>query len=241
MKRLHTILGLPLLFICGMAHAQPATGLRAEVFGGFDATSLDHEMPIGALSGAGPMPGIWMGPVPLDGTGLTYGVGIGYDVAVGSRFSVGIDGEYSDASTKMYQDPVRNSTVVIQNPSNAQVQARRDLALGRDLYIGGRITLPVSRIFNAYVKVGYTNLRVNDTQTVSILRLPTGPLSPFLTPFAPQVIATTVVRNVDGVRFGVGGQMAVRGRLYTMLEYRLSTYSADISRNQVIAGVGLRF
>ncbi len=88
----------------------------------------------------------------------------------------------------------------------------------RDLYIGGRLTAAVSPTVNLYGKVGYTNARLTD-----------------------EFGGTKVSGNGDGVRLGVGAQVALSGPVYGLLEYRYSNYEANMTRNQVLAGVGFRF
>ena len=47
--------------------------------------------------------------------------------------------------------------------------------------------------------------------------------------------------NYNGVRASVGAQVRVSGPLYGALEYRYSNYEANLSRHQVLAGIGYRF
>ncbi len=95
---------------------------------------------------------------------------------------------------------------------------RAVISTGRDLYAGARITAAVNPKLNLYGKVGYTNAR---------LKL--------------DVNGATAADNADGVRFGLGAQLGMGGNSYALVEYRYSNYEAGISRNQVLAGLGLRF
>ena len=93
------------------------------------------------------------------------------------------------------------------------------LKAGRDLYAGARVTAAVNRTLNLYGKVGYTNARISG-----------------------EINGDDVGgENFDGVRFGIGGQFAFTDRSYVSLEYRYSHYGDNFSRNQVLAGLGVRF
>ncbi|MBB3953680.1 outer membrane protein [Novosphingobium sediminicola] len=92
------------------------------------------------------------------------------------------------------------------------------LEFGRDLYAGGRITVAATRNVNLYAKVGYANLRSIETL---------GPLG--------------VTGNGDGVRFGGGAQYLFDKNFYASVEYRYTNYQANVSRNQVLTGIGYRF
>jgi outer membrane immunogenic protein len=85
---------------------------------------------------------------------------------------------------------------------------------GRDLYAGGRIGFVVGNSTLIYGKGGYTNARVSFSGTGV---------------------------NFDGYRIG-GGVEHDFGRFYGKVEYRYSRYEdADLNRDQVVAGVGVRF
>ena len=91
---------------------------------------------------------------------------------------------------------------------------------GRDLYAGGRVTVQASKNINFYAKVGYTNTRV--------------------TTVIDQGIVSSLSENYGGVRVGAGTQIHVSGPLYGSLEYRYSNYKWNLSRHQVLAGIGYR-
>ncbi|MFM6829077.1 MAG: porin family protein [Novosphingobium sp.] len=95
---------------------------------------------------------------------------------------------------------------------------RVSLSTGRDLYAGARVTAAVNPKLNLYGKVGYTNARIKGT-----------------------VNNTSESANGDGVRLGLGAQLGMGGNSYGLVEYRYSNYEAGFSRNQVLAGFGLRF
>jgi outer membrane immunogenic protein len=86
---------------------------------------------------------------------------------------------------------------------------------GRDLYVGGRIGFVALPNTLVYAKGGLTNARVNVDGLGSV--------------------------NTDGYRFG-GGIERNFGRFYGKVEYRYSRYEEiDLNRDQVMAGLGIRF
>jgi outer membrane immunogenic protein len=85
---------------------------------------------------------------------------------------------------------------------------------GRDFYAGGRIGFVVGDSTLIYAKGGYTNARVTFSGTGA---------------------------NFDGWRVG-GGVEHDFGRFFGKVEYRYSRYEdADLNRDQVVAGLGVRF
>jgi outer membrane immunogenic protein len=85
---------------------------------------------------------------------------------------------------------------------------------GRDLYAGGRVGFVVGDSTLIYGKGGYTNARVTFGGAGA---------------------------NFDGYRVG-GGVEHDFGRFYGKVEYRYSRYDdAELNRDQVVAGVGIRF
>ena len=91
----------------------------------------------------------------------------------------------------------------------------------RDLYAGGRIGYVVGGNNLLYVKAGYTNARFNVDGTATGVNLANG--------------------NLDGVRVGAGIEHQLSNRAFVKTEYRYSNYEQGVSRNQLLAGVGLRF
>ena len=92
-----------------------------------------------------------------------------------------------------------------------------DIDAARDIYVGGRATFALNESFNLYVKGGYTNQRVK-----------------------VEAFGTSDSTNFDGFRAGLGAQYNLGG-FYIGGEYRYSNYEDDLSRNQVMALVGVRF
>jgi outer membrane immunogenic protein len=92
------------------------------------------------------------------------------------------------------------------------------ITAGIDLYAGGRITGAVADNVNVYVKAGYTAFRIKATA---------GGVSDSGT--------------ADGLRAGLGLQVAVGGKAYVGAEYRYSNYEAGLTRHQAVATLGTRF
>ena len=143
----------------------------------------------------------------INGDGIVFGLGAGYDFAVGTGSSIGIDVEASEST----------ADVDITDGTDTA-----EISIGRDLYVGGRFTFAAGENANVYVKAGYTNARVRATFDDG-----TGPVSDSA--------------NADGVRGGIGVQVAVGGNAYIGGEYRYSNYEADFSRHQAVAILGFRF
>lgn len=110
------------------ASAAVKTGGRIEAVTGYDNVSID----------AG-------GGVNVDASGVTYGLGAGYDFAAGKKVAIGIDVEGTMATTDL--DPTPTDSIKAK----------------RDLYAGGRLTAALSDKVNLYFKAGYTNARFRAT------------------------------------------------------------------------------
>ncbi|MDE1915609.1 MAG: porin family protein [Sphingomonadales bacterium] len=89
---------------------------------------------------------------------------------------------------------------------------------GRDLYVGGRATFSLTPMTNLYAKVGFADARIS-----------------------ANVPGLYMAGNHDGVRFGVGAQQSLAPHVYALLEYRHTSYQDNLSRNQLLTGIGLRF
>ena len=88
------------------------------------------------------------------------------------------------------------------------------VSAGRDLYAGARLGVVVPGSNLVYGKGGYTNARVSFAGTGE---------------------------NYDGYRLGAGVERNF-GKFYGKIEYRYSRYEeVDLNRDQVVAGVGIRF
>jgi outer membrane immunogenic protein len=91
----------------------------------------------------------------------------------------------------------------------------------RDLYVGGRVGYVVGGNNLLYAKAGYTNARFTVDGTQTGLTLAQG--------------------NLDGVRAGAGIEHQLGSHTFVKAEYRYSNYEQGVSRNQLVAGFGVRF
>ena len=164
-------------------------GPRAEVLVGYDALRVDLE-DFGIDD-------------KLKDNDLMYGIGAGYDFAVSPSVSAGVDVELSGSN---------NDADFDDDGSNAEIRT------GRDIYAGGRVTIPVSSVANLYAKAGYTNLKVKG-----------------------EVDGVDDSFNLDGWRLGAGGQFEIGRGAYVGGEYRYSNYESDVTRHQFAATLGTRF
>jgi outer membrane immunogenic protein len=110
------------------ASAAVKSGGRIEAITGYDRVSID----------AG-------GGANVDASGVTFGIGAGYDFAAGEKVLIGLDVEATEATTDL--DPTPTDRVSAK----------------RDLYAGGRLTTALSDKVNLYFKAGYTNARLKGT------------------------------------------------------------------------------
>lgn len=132
--------------------------------------------------------------------GVLYGIGAGYDFGLSNGAALGVDVEATDSTTR-------------------ESNAGGTLNAKRDLYAGGRVSLPIdANNSNVYLKAGYTNAR---------FRVSNGLVS--------------ASDNLDGYRLGAGAQFSLNGKAYIGGEYRYSNYENDVSRHQLAATIGTRF
>lgn len=126
-------------------------------------------------------------------TGFLYGLAAGHDWAAGP-VRLGIEGEAAG--------------------STARGQAGgREQAVGRGLYAGVRLGVPMGRRVLLYAKGGYANGRFS------------GPVN----------------YTGDGWRIGGGGEVATTGKLFLRAEFRYSDYGRVARGQQAVAMVGWRF
>ncbi|HEU0098758.1 MAG TPA: porin family protein [Allosphingosinicella sp.] len=144
-------------------------------------------------------------------SGIVYGIGAGYDFKIAPKVELGIDLS-ADLSTMEECE-----TGVLLPNDKACLDAGRDLAAAIRLgyKVGDRGTL--------YALAGYTNARFRFDYTT------------------PAGVTTRDGRNLDGFRLGAGYQHGFGEKMYGKVEYRYSNYEADVTRHQVLLGVGVNF
>jgi outer membrane immunogenic protein len=143
--------------------------------------------------------------------GVVYGIGLGYDLAVSPTAFVGVDLSLDDSNMKECE-----TSAILANDEAC-------LRAGRDLAAGVRAGFNVGERGKLYALAGYTNARFRfDYKT-------------------PAGVRTSESENLDGFRIGAGFQHSISGNTYGKVEYRYSNYEQDISRHQVLFGVGVKF
>lgn len=153
-----------------------------------------------------------------DADGLLYGVGAGYDLALGDNLALGIDGEIAGSTA--------SEDYRVFGPDGSE-EVYGEGTVGRDLYVGARLTGKVADRVAVYGKFGYSNAKLSARV--------------FLPEFGPGRSETR-----DGWRAGFGGQI-LWGKLYTGLEYRYTDYGSqgfandNWKRHQLVGNVGVRF
>lgn len=149
------------------------------------------------------------------GDGVVYGGAIGYDFQMGSAV-FGPEVELTGTGTDTRARDVLAAGDEIR------------LDAGRDIYAGVRGGFVLGDSTLLYAKGGYTNTRFKESYDLG---------------------NTTIIQkqNLDGWRIGAGLEQRLNGNVYVKGEYRYSDYgrergfAPDISRHQVVAGVGIRF
>ena len=144
-------------------------------------------------------------------SGIVYGIGAGYDIAVSKKVEVGIDLS-ADLSSA---DDCVNSVIALND--RVCIDAKRDLAAAL------RLGYKVSDRGTVYALAGYTNARFRAAYTT------------------PAGVTTADSANADGLRLGAGYQHGFGEKAYGKVEYRYSNYEGDLSRHQVLFGVGMKF
>jgi len=143
--------------------------------------------------------------------GALYGGRIGYDFGVGQNVLLGIETELSDVST---DQEFFGSPIVLDD--------------GPDFYVGGRVTVRVSRRLNLYGALGHTRAR----QSFFFLIDPNQPLGP----------VGGEESYHSGYRTTVGGQFSIGRRAFLGAEYRYSDYGERfLTRGQLVGSIGFRF
>ncbi|WP_298158779.1 outer membrane beta-barrel protein [Brevundimonas sp.] len=148
--------------------------------------------------------------------GGVSGLGLGYDAKIQGRIFAGIEGNVDFATGSRCQvNPLVLAPGIFESC----------LSPGRDLSANARLGVNLGNgRTRIYGLVGYTHLELN-----SSFQINRGPATSLRSD------------NRDGVRVGAGLEHDLTDRFYGKIEYRFSDYGSDITRNQAIVGVGLRF
>jgi Opacity protein and related surface antigens len=99
---------------------------------------------------------------------------------------------------------------------------RACLKTGRDLAAVVRLGTAIGDRSKLYVFGGYTNARIRLT-------------------YDDGITSTSDGQNGDGVRVGAGYEYDLSNNLFVKAEYRYSNYESDVSRNQGVVALGVKF
>lgn len=114
-----------------------------------------------------------------------------------------------------YDRQFGNAVIGAETEITGSTAEEAGVTAGRDIYVGGRVGFVVGGSNLIYGKAGLTNARVN--------------------------IDGVGGASTDGYRFGAGVERDFGG-FYGKIEYRYSRYEEfDLNRDQVVAGIGIRF
>lgn len=194
---------VPAAFLAATAFATPAaaqlapSGPRVEVQAGWDF--LRDQEDFGGQ---------------YENDGAMIGVGAGYDIGLGA-VALGLDVELSKSDIEdvaAYAEPGVFVDAILES--------------GREVYVGGRATMPIGMRTDAFVKVGYANL-----ETKLDLEYDDG----------TNVFREIIRNKEDGLRVGAGLNYKLLGGAYLGGEYRFTSYDSDIDKHQVVASLGYRF
>jgi outer membrane immunogenic protein len=140
-----------------------------------------------------------------------YGIGVGYDYRTG-RAVLGLEAEASDSNN----DGCLSNLIT---PGD-----RLCNRTGRDLYIGARAGIVVSRNVLLFAKGGYVNTR-------------------FTSEYDPGAGGTVISAhfNLDGLRVGGGAEFTVGRNAFIRAEARYTDYLDGGNRGAILGAFGFRF
>lgn len=144
--------------------------------------------------------------------GVRIGGAIGYDVAIGRNFTIGAEAGIGFNVSGKVEETL--------GTTNVRLTSGRDIDLSLRL---GAIVTPSTLL---YVKGGYANSEYRLRTTVGGTAGPT---------------VTHTSDDNDGYRIGAGVEQMINDHVYAKAEYRYTDYGDNLSRHQVLAGVGYRF
>jgi hypothetical protein len=193
MKKIFLLAAAPVLAV---AFASPAAaqpaGFRFEAVVGYDEVSYD-------LDGAGT-------GTTEDIHGAYYGIGVGYDFPVGTSVAIGPEVEVTETTTDRDTTGTTGSSFSVRH----------------DITVGGRLTAALGNSFNAYARLGYSNMKIRNEPNNEAL-----PIN---------------FDTLGGIRGALGVQFADEdSRAYYGFELRYADYGDDVTRRQAGLVLGVRF
>lgn len=178
-------------------------------------------------------------------SGWTYGIGVGYDFQTGP-WVLGIEGSWTDSTASRDEDfsGVRPANPIAGVPARP-VTTHLEGKAAADLYVGLRGGYTLSRKALMYVKGGWSFTRVELDG------------NGFDNGVAFEFDESA---DIDGLRFGIGGEYMFGENFYAKAEYNYTHYSngdldvrgadinagpifngVDVVRHQFLLGAGFRF
>lgn len=197
------------IFAAAVAAASPSlaadfTGPRAEVRIGYDNVGATVSDDFDEFSG--------------NQGGFSYGGGIGYDFALSPQIILGVETNFSGATTKTCSEVFGLDELCVSTGFDFEAAARLGYATNKALF---------------YAKVGYANSRL------------TASYEDFEDILDDESESTTIsgVRFGVGIEYAVSSNQYIKLE-YLHTNYSNETglgYDVGLDRNQIIAGFGLRF
>jgi outer membrane immunogenic protein len=199
----------PMIFAAALICATPAlaadfTGPRVEVRIGYDNVGATVSDEFGEESGSQ--------------GGFAYGGGIGYDFAISPQVILGVETNFSGATTEVCNEVFGLDELCVGPGFDFEAAARLGYATGKAL---------------VYAKVGYANSRIGASYVdfEGIL------------PDESDSVTVDGIRLGVGLEYAVSAKQYLKLE-YLYTNYANETglgYDVGLNRNQIIVGFGLRF
>lgn len=172
--------------------------------------------------------------------GALYGLGFGYDKMFGKFFVGGFAGiDWSTAVAENATSSTTTGTLTIVTIDSVVEQSPM-----RDMEVGLRAGYRVNKYISAYGLAALTNAKsevVTETTTTTDL----DPSDPGVT-IEKEESTSSFEQYQDGWRIGAGSEFEIIQGVFGKAEYRYSNYGTDelgddVTRHQVMTGIGMRF
>jgi outer membrane immunogenic protein len=155
---------------------------------------------------------VYWGTYHKSHSGFMYGAEVGYDFPVSDTIILGVLASVDGTTVKLNAEHPTISAV------SANVGVQWDIAARAGFKVADSTLL--------YASAGYANTQVKY----------------YYTDILPPLSADLEVsRRYGGFLLAAGVEQAFGEKFYGKLEYRYSNYQAGVTRNQIVAGAGIRF
>jgi outer membrane immunogenic protein len=156
--------------------------------------------------------GVYQGQYHQNHSGFMYGAEVGYDLPVSETIRLGVLA--SIGGTTVSIDPEAQNLLY---STNANVGFNWNLAARAGFKVGDSTML--------YGSVGYASTNIKY----------------YVNNLVTPALSFEDSRTYGGFLFAGGVEQALGESFYGRLEYRYSNYQSGVSRNQIVAGFGMRF